>query len=100
MTSSLLELLVTAKKGLVVSSPDSTLLGFTETYIKSLFVQSGLVFPQLWVFEDIFEVRGQNLLNFFLMFVPFILLKTTVPILGIECKNCFKTDYPWLANPN
>ena len=41
-------------------SPDSTLLGVTDTWMKSVFAQLALVFPQFWVFEAIFEARGQN----------------------------------------
>ena len=41
-------------------SPDSTLLGVTDTWMKSVFAQLALVFPQFWVFEAIFDACGQN----------------------------------------
>ena len=40
-------------------SPDSALLGITDAKMKSLFSQSGKVFPQFLVFEAIFEARGK-----------------------------------------
>ena len=41
-------------------STDSISLGVTDTEMKSLFPQSALFSPQFWVFEAIFEARGQN----------------------------------------
>ena len=41
-------------------SPDSNLLGVTDTWMKSVFAQLALVFPQFWVFEAIFDACGQN----------------------------------------
>ena len=46
-------------------SPDSTLLGVTDTWMKSVFAQLALVFPQFWVFEAIFDACGQNFHIFF-----------------------------------
>ena len=71
-------------------SPDSILLGVTDTRMNSHFAQSGLVFPQFWVFEAIFKVHGQNSWHFFAPFVPFIVLKTTVLISWFQRKNRFE----------
>ena len=63
--------------------------------MKSLFSQSALFFPQFWVFEAIFEARGQN----------FLILKNSVcifyctqndrldPTISMQ-KSVWKTDHP------
>ena len=63
--------------------------------MKSLFSQLALVFPQFWVFEAIFEARGEN--NRFLKtpFVTLIVLKTTASIPRFQCKNRFENGPPW-----
>ena len=55
-----------------------------------LFAKSGLVSPQFWVFEAIFEVRGQ----YSKFVLPFILLKTTVSISRCQRKIGLKNKPP------
>jgi len=71
-------------------SPDSTLLGVTDTRMSGHFAESGLVFPQFWVFESIFELYLQKINFFFTSFAPFIVLKTTVSISRFQRKNRFE----------
>ena len=66
---------------------DSISLRVTYNKMKSLFSQSALVFLQFWVFEAIFEAREQNLPILKTLFVPFIVLKTTVSISRFQHKN-------------
>ena len=57
-------------------------------------LESGLVFPQFWVFETIFEAHGQNFHILKTTFVPFIVLKATVSIPRLQCKNRFENGPP------
>ena len=71
-------------------STDSTLLRVTDTWMKILFAQSGLVFPQFWVFAAIFDDFWKIFINFFTPFVTFIVLNTTVLISRFQRKNRFE----------
>ena len=76
---------------------DSTLLGVTDTWMKSGFAQLALVFPQFWVFEAIFDDFWKFFINIFAPFVTFIVLKTTVLISRFQRKNRFekRTTLGW-----
>ena len=76
-------------------SPDSTLLGVTDAWMKSHFSQSGQVFPQFWVFEAIFEARGKNLRIFKNSFCTFYCTQNDRldPTVSMQ-KSVWKTDHP------
>ena len=96
-------------------SPDSTLLGVTDTWMTSLFAQSGPVFPQLRVFDVILTFMEKIFINFFTRSAPFIVLKMTVlnprfqrknrfekrTTLGWDiCKNVFQHGMPLVVGEN
>ena len=57
--------------------------------MNSHFAQSGLDFPQFWVFEAIFEVHGQNVLNG-VRFPPSVWIK-----IHPKTQNCGKNRPDW-----
>ena len=78
-------------------SPDSTLLGATDTWMNSHFAQSGLVFPQFWVFEAIFEVRGQNSQHLYGSVCTFYCTQNDRLNLTVSTqKSVWKTTHPGL----
>ena len=76
-------------------SPDSTLLGVTDAWMKSHFSQSGQVFPQFWVFEAIFEARGKNFRIFKNSVCTFYCTQNDRlnPTVSMQ-KSVWKTDHP------
>ena len=63
--------------------------------MKSLFSQSALFFPQFWVFEAIFEARGQNFQIFKNSVCTFYCIQNDHlnPTISMQ-KSVWKTDHP------